>query len=128
MNKQKILHRIYIPMVMIRSVLLTITLVVFSFSSSLQIGISFAINLCWCIYSFFFCPYPFYLRLFIRIYELLFTVQLLLLTISIIKPEYSRIGPAIGLLVINFLQICSFAAMGILVLLNKFYNIKCLRK
>lgn len=45
-----------------------------------------AVYLLWYLYSFCYCPYPFYIRFFIRIYELLFGIQIFLLTLSVFRP------------------------------------------
>lgn len=40
----------------------------------------------WCIYSLRYCPYYFYLRVFIRLYELFYFLQLTIMTVAVLKP------------------------------------------
>lgn len=82
----------------------------------------------WNIYSFIACPYHFYIRVFLRLHELIFTLQIVLLTVCVAKPEYSRVGPAFGILILNFSQVVNFGILSICVALDKVYSIKCLKR
>jgi hypothetical protein len=119
------LSRIYLPLVMLSSMLTSLFLVVLSWDSRYQMASSLSLFFLWCLYSFCYCPYPFYLRLFIRIYELFYFLQLSTLTISVFKPEYSRMGSAIALLVLNCLQMVNLAGLTISILLYAIYGKKC---
>jgi len=113
---------------MVRSLLISMALVFLSANAKGQIATVLALFLIWCIYSFCCCPYYFYIRVFIRIYELLFAVQLALLTISTLKPEYSRVNPAVGLLILNYLQLANFISLSITIFIAAFYKLKCFNR
>lgn len=118
----------YIPLLMLSSLLISLVLVTLSFSPEGQIFAAFGVYLLWCLYSLCYCPYLFYIRVFIRIYELLFALQLVVLTIFIFKPEYSRMEPAIALLVFDFLQLINFIGVSLAIVLSNFYGVKCLSR
>jgi hypothetical protein len=118
----------YLPILLLRSLLLSLCIVVFSSNPVVQVTSCVAIILGWDIYSFIACPYHFYIRVFIRLHELLFTLQILLLTISVTKPEYSRVGTAVGILSLNFIQVLLFITLSICIVLDKIYNARCLKR
>lgn len=37
-------------------------------------------------------------------------------------------GPAMGLLVLNYLQMAGFAGMGVVILANSFYGVRCMKE
>ena len=51
-----------------------------------------------------------------------------MLTVSTLKPEYSRMGPAIGLLVLNYLQLANILALSITIFIANFYRLSCLTR
>ena len=85
-KKGKMIGRMYVPLLMTRSVCITMFMVVLSANSSAQIGLVMLVYLIWCFYSLCYCPYSFYIRVFLRLYEFIFFLQLMVLTISILKP------------------------------------------
>jgi hypothetical protein len=124
-KKREALCRIYLPMMMLRSFIISIALVFIAYNPIGQIVTALLVFIVFTVYSFLYCPYYFYLSVFVHIFEGLFIIQLLILTISVAQPEASRIGPAFGLIVLNYLQLLSFLVLIICVILNKIYDIKC---
>ncbi len=80
------MSRLYVPLMLVRSVLISTLLVVLSSNPFGQIVSCLGVLVLWCVYSFCYCPYRFYLRVFVRVFELFFCAQLTLLCISILKP------------------------------------------
>jgi hypothetical protein len=118
----------YVPLLMARSVLIALCLVGLSEHPILQITASLGVFLLWCLYSFCYCPYYFYIRVFLRIYELIFCLQLTLLIVSIFKPEYSRMSSAVALIVFNYLQLASLVCFSLSIFLANFYGVRCLKR
>ena len=114
-------------MMMVRSFLFALALVGLSENPGAQIGTVIGLFVIWCIYSFCYCPYFFFIRVFIRLYEIIFLSQIALLAISILKPEYSRMTPAIILLVLNFVQLAILLGLSLAIFLFAFFDLKCLR-
>ena len=85
-KKGKVMARMYVPLLMSRSVCITLLMVVLSDNSTAQISSVLGFYLIWCLYSLCYCPYPFYIRVFLRLYEFIFFLQLIVLTVSIFKP------------------------------------------
>lgn len=112
-------------MLMLRSFIISIALVFLAFNPIGQIVTALLVFILFTIYSFLYCPYYFYLTVFVHIFESIFIVQLLLLTISVAQPDASRIGPSFGLIVLNYMQLVSFLVLTICIVLNKIYDIKC---
>jgi hypothetical protein len=127
-RKRSTLARMYVPLMMVRSLLIALCLVWLSEHPSLQVTVALGVFLLWCFYSLCFCPYSFYIRVFLHIYELLFCLQLALLSISTLKPEYSRMNSAIALLVLDYLQLVSLASFSLAIFLANFYGLKCLKR
>lgn len=82
----------------------------------------------WCIYSLRFCPYSFYIRVFVRLYEVFFLLQLTIMTVAVFKPEGSRMGTAIALIIVNWLQMANFIGLAFVILLYNVYGAKCLKR
>ena len=122
------LCRAYVPILLVRSLVLSGFLVGFSSRPVVQaVGCLLAVAV-WDVYSFFACPYHFYVRVFVRLHELAFTLQVALLTVCVAKPEYSRVGAALGIQALNGIQVAIFVALGICILLDRIYNITCLKR
>ena len=51
-----------------------------------------------------------------------------MLTVSVVRPEHSRIGAAFGLLVLNSMQVVLFICLSITIILDRIYSIKCFRR
>lgn len=113
---------------MLRSILISVFLVTLSFNPLLQTVACLSVFVVFCLYSLCFCPYRFYIKVFVRLFELLFTIQLALLTLSVLKPESSRLTPAFALIAINYLQMAGFVGMSLAVLINHFYGKQCCNK
>ena len=124
-KKKQVLSRIYVPMMMLRSLIISVALIFLAFNPIGQIVTALLVFALFTLYSFVYCPYYLYLRIFLHIFECLFIMQLLLLTISVAQPNASKIGPAFGLIVFNYLQLLTFMGLIICVILNKIYNIRC---
>ena len=125
-QKKKItLSRLYIPMIMLRSLLISTALVFLAFYPVGQIVSSLIIFIIFTIYSFCYCPYYFYLSVFVHIFEVLFIIQLIILTVSIAQSQTSRISPAFGLIIFNFLQLLNLVILTVSIIVNKVYDIKC---
>jgi O-antigen ligase len=60
--------RVYLPILLGRSLLFSIFLVVFSANPMIQAVSCLAVVIVWDIYSFMACPYHFYVRVFLRIH------------------------------------------------------------
>jgi hypothetical protein len=112
-------------MMMLRTLVISVCLVLLAFNPIGQIVSSLLVFILFTVYSFIYCPYFFYLSVFVHIFEGLFILQLLLLTISVAQPDASRIGAAFGLIVVNYLQLLNFLILIILIIINKIYDIKC---
>lgn len=67
-KKKSVLSRCYIPFMLLRSFIMALALVGLSSNAGSQIGAVVGIFLIWCLYSFCYCPYLFYIRIFIRLY------------------------------------------------------------
>ena len=71
---------------MLRSALISVCLVLFAYDPLIQTSASLGIFALSFIYSLRYCPYRFYIRAFVRVFEILFMVQLFIMTLSILKP------------------------------------------
>lgn len=120
--------RVYVPLLMIRSIAVCVAMVVFSSSPLLQSALSLAIILLWNIYSLCCCPYSSYYLFFIRTHELALTLQLVLLTVSTANTTASYLSLAVGLLCLDLLQVGISVGLSLTILFRKVLSFNCLRK
>ena len=119
------LKRLYLPFMMVRSIMISVFVVAFSNNALYQVGCSLAMSLIFTIYSLCYCPYGLYIKLFLRSFELLFTIQLILLMVSVSKPEGDRLVVSIVLLVCDYLQLAASLGMAIAIVINHLHGFRC---
>ena len=124
-KKRNKLSRMYIPMLMVKSLVISLCLVFFAFTPIGQIITSLLIFIVFMVYSFCYCPYNFNLSIFIHIFEVLFLIQLFVLTASAAKPEDSRLPSGYALIVFSYFQLANIFALTITILLNRVFNFRC---
>lgn len=120
--------RLYLPMLMVSAVLISLLLVMVSISPEGQIFSCMGVFMGWCAFSLCCCPYPFFIKVFIRMYEFFYLLQLCFLAASVCKPEYSMMGPALALIVVNWLQMANLIGLSVAILLKVFYGVKCFNR
>lgn len=123
MKKNK-LSRIYVPIIMVKSLVISLCLVFFAFTPIGQIITSLIIFIVFMVYSFCYCPYNLSLAIFIHIFEVVFLIQLFVLTASAAQPENSRLPSAYALIVFSYFQLANILALILTMLLNRVFNFK----
>lgn len=129
-EKSSPFNAIYVPILLLRNQLMSIVLVLFSSSPSLQILTSGVVLVVFSIYSLLCCPYTPMIRLSLHFVELIFLIQLVVMflatsieygtvySLDITSGDGSLYRFAWALLSMNYLQILIFAILAFLILFD----------
>lgn len=129
-DKNSSLNAVYVPALLLRNQLMSISIVVFSSNSSFQILSCGVILVLFTFYSLIFCPYSTMIKIGLHITELIFIIQLLfiflttsfqygsLYSLNISSTDGSLYRYAWALLSLNYLQIVVFSILAFLILFN----------
>ena len=120
-TKSHPLHRLYIPILMLRTQIITILLVTLSHDPQAQVLSAFLIFLIFCFYSLCCCPYQTGLRIFIHLQEIIMLIQFGCLFGAVYQMEIyggSVLTPFYTIIVLNYLQVILIIMMVAIVGFN----------
>ena len=105
------LHALFMPLLVLRNILIIGCIVVLSNRPKFQIGIALCILGTSFLGNFFICPWPNTIRFWFHFHEIVLVSQTIIFLYLTTIPEASRIRPSIMIIGLNFLQIAIVIGM-----------------